>query len=403
MRIDSVPAGARVLIDGRDAGETPLIAQAVLPGEHYVRVVKDGVGSAWEKISVAHDEETASFTLAEEHATGPLAAVSKGIGKNNVDADVLKSVTRLGTTSKAEYVVFGGVRKNASTEQFDVKSYGLHLKDGAIVELADISLDQELLGANVEALKVVSDLAAKIQGDNFAAPQAALTPFESAAQPKNAAPATFVMAPASAGAPPPDTGTGEPAPAAAATTTGHHRGPAVAEEPKPEAPAAAAPQEKEEGSVLENIEAKRRKRHQQEEDEEETTRPARKAAPEDDTGAENEARPRKKHKAAEEEEEASVSAQPSGEDDNGEEEEAPKPKPKPKKGKKKASQAGLTPEQLEEMNKAQEAANSNSNNGGMIALWTSVGVVGAAALAVGAYFIFRTPPAATSATAHITW
>jgi hypothetical protein len=402
MRIDSVPAGARVTIDGRDLGETPLIAQAVLPGEHYVRVVKDGIGAAWEKIAVGHDEETASFTLAEEHASGPLAAISKGIGHNTVDADLLKSVAKLGAASKAEYVVFGGIRKNASTSAYDVKSYSLHVKDGAVTELADISLDEELLGANVEALKVVTDLAQKIQGDTFAAPQGNMTLFEGSAQPKNAAPTTIALAPASAGAVITDEGE-KSGPAPTPTPAVRHRGPAVAETPETPAPApAVTATENPDEDVLQKMEDKRRKRHKADDDEETTKPKEEQPPPEDDTGATNEPKPKVKHKVAADEDEAPAATAAAGDEDSGDEETpAPAPKKTVKK-KTKPKMSSLTPEQLQEMKAAEDAANSKTD-GGMIALWTSVGVVGAVAIGVGAYFLFRTPPAASSATAHIAW
>jgi len=116
IRIESVPAGARVTIDGRDVGETPLIAKSVLSGDHFVRVMKENVGAAWEKITVATDQENVSFTLDEGHASGPLAAVVKGLSQNTVDESVISGAEKLGEASKADYVVFGAMRKNASTE-----------------------------------------------------------------------------------------------------------------------------------------------------------------------------------------------------------------------------------------------------------------------------------------------
>jgi tetratricopeptide (TPR) repeat protein len=406
IRVDSAPAGARVTIDGRDLGETPLLAQAALPGDHYVRVVKDGVGAAFEKITVAQDEEAVSFTLAEEHASGPLAAVAKSLSHNTVDESVIKNVQKLGTSSKAEYVVFGAIRKNTSNENLDVKSYAVRTSDGALTELADLSFDQEMLGANIEVLKLVNDLTQKVQEQAFAATPGTLTPFDSVKEPRNTSPAIVQLAPATATAAPSTEGTAEtPAVAAAQPEATHRRGPVThVDTPPPEEVKPAAPVEDTGSeSVLDALRRRRERQKQQEEAPKEEP----KAQPEDESGRATPA-PKKAKPAAvaaaeepSEQTEAGSSEEQSSTDEDTEEQPKPKAKVTPAR-KKKSSLSQLTPEQLEQMKQAEAAATSN-NNAGMAVLWTSVGVVGAAAIAVGAYFLFRPPPAATTATAHISW
>jgi serine/threonine-protein kinase len=43
--VRSTPAGARVLIDGRDAGRTPVTIREVANGTHTIRVARDGYGT----------------------------------------------------------------------------------------------------------------------------------------------------------------------------------------------------------------------------------------------------------------------------------------------------------------------------------------------------------------------
>lgn len=380
LRIDSAPAGAKIRIDGRDVGETPLMAQGVLSGAHYIRVTKDGLGGAWEKVTVGTDLEKVSFTLAEEHASGPLATMGKSLGNNVLNDDVLKAAQQIGKSSKAEYVVFGALRKNSSTETLDVKSFGVRTKDGAVAILADLGFDQELLGANIEILKLVGDLTQKIQGGSFAASPGTLPVFDGVAAPKAESPSVVQLAPAGVGA---AVGSEEGGSQPSGGTTGgvrRGRGPVTAAEPEPETTpkAVVTPKEEEGGSVLEQLQKRRERKRLEEE------APVKSGS--DEESGEN---TKVKKKKVDEE----VAA---------DDEEAPKKVDLKATKKKKAKLSGLTPEELEKMKAAEGASTSSGGNPGPVILGVSLGVVGAAALGVGAYFLFS-PKEAKTATAHVNW
>lgn len=375
IRVDSSPEGAKVTIDGRDFGETPILAQGAIPGDHFVRVIKDGVGSAHEKTTVSDGTEKLSFTLSEEEATGPLGAVSHTLRNNTVDDDLIKNVTKIGEDSKADYVVFGGIRKNPSSEKLELKSYALRVKDGTITQLQDVSMDPEMLGANVDVLPLVTDLVQKVQEQTFAAAPGTLTLFEGVKPQKNAGgtATVVVLAPASA--------EGAPAEGGAAAEGGipmHRRGPVTSEEeaPAPAAKPAPAPeaQPADNGdsgtSVLEQLRERRERARQQ------ATAP-------------------KKPAPKKEEEDNTDADQPDQQEDTG-----PKVDLAPQN--KHTDLAQLTPEDLERLKLANDAAKKKDDNTLAIALGTTGGVVGAAAIAVVLYFVLRPNPA-TTATAHVSW
>jgi tetratricopeptide (TPR) repeat protein len=377
IRVDSTPEGAKVTIDGRDFGETPILAQAAIPGDHFVRVVKDGVGTAHEKTTVSDGTEKLSFTLNEEEATGPLGAVSHTLRNNSVDDELLKNVAKIGEQSKADYVVFGGVRKNPASEKLELKSYALRVKDGTITQLQDVSMDEGMLGANVDVLPLVTDLVQKVQEQTFAAAPGTLTLFEGVKPQKNGGgTATVVtLAPASAEAAAPDAAGG------AEAMPKHRRGPVTSHEeeptpapaPAPKAatppPAAAQPSDTGEGtSVLDQLRARREK-------------------------AREEAKAPKK--PVKQEEEATDEDQPDQQEDTG-----PKVDLAPQN--KHTNLSELSPEDLERLKLANDAAKKKDDNTLAIALGTTGGVVGAAAIAVVLYFVLR-PTAATTATAHVSW
>ena len=64
LLIRSTPAGARVVLDGRDAGETPLTVRDVAPGAHTVRVVREGYVADQRRVIVSAASPAQSLTIA---------------------------------------------------------------------------------------------------------------------------------------------------------------------------------------------------------------------------------------------------------------------------------------------------------------------------------------------------
>ena len=56
--VDSRPAGARVFVDGKMAGTTPMLLDDVTPGDHTVRLELDGFNSWTATSKVAGGERT---------------------------------------------------------------------------------------------------------------------------------------------------------------------------------------------------------------------------------------------------------------------------------------------------------------------------------------------------------
>ena len=59
----STPAGARVSIDGRDAGVTPAVVRDLARGSHSVRVTRDGYIAEERRIVIAPRREAVSITV----------------------------------------------------------------------------------------------------------------------------------------------------------------------------------------------------------------------------------------------------------------------------------------------------------------------------------------------------
>ena len=73
LLIRSTPAGARVVLDGRDVGETPLTVRGVARGTHTVRVVRDGYLADQRRVivSAARPAPSLAIVLARPAAAAP--------------------------------------------------------------------------------------------------------------------------------------------------------------------------------------------------------------------------------------------------------------------------------------------------------------------------------------------
>ena len=373
IRVESAPAGGRILIDGAPVGETPLLAKSLLPGDHYIVVTKEGAGAFWKQVTVKSGTITVTATLNAD-AVGPLGDIARNLDRNVLDGKTRDKIKAVATTAGADYVVFGGIRPDGDT--LVAKSYAMRTKDGALAELVGVSLDTSLLGAGIEIVKIANDLGNKIQTKDFAPPASSLTTvFEGVAAAKEAASAlteVIITPPTADSAKPPDANEG-----GVEGASSHSRGPVTADSGSTEEVKPAAKEEekpKTGQSALQQLEERRKARERKN-----SRAVISDDAPKtDDTKADE-------PKADEEE-------KPSG--DNG---------PAEKKdvdlnahSRSDSGPAGLTAEQLAKLRDAEQ----QKTRPGTIAAWTVGSIVVAAALAVGAYFLFR-PTAATDATATV--
>lgn len=353
VRITTTPAGSVVLFDGRELGETPLIAKSVLPGDHYVRVVKPDTGAFWQKVTVTGDEEVQVSASFVGEATGPLANVAKGLSNNSLTPETADTVKAIGAKDGSKWALFGTYRQEDTN--IVVKNWLLRVEDGAVVQLTDLVFDIEMLGAAIEVFKLANDVVDKVADFQGVGLESELVAFHGVSAPKTAE--TFnevVVTAASAGA----KGTVE-------EDRGGRRGPVRsvvgAKKTPVEAPKVdEAPAEEEEPRPR-----RLRVRGKIGENDQTAVQPAPQDTPEevtpvDDAPAQVDLAPR-----------------PSG-----------------------RSMAALDPEELARLQRVED--DKKSGGVGKVLLWSGVGVVGAGAVATGLYFLLSSS-APTSATAHVTW
>jgi serine/threonine-protein kinase len=108
LTVRTTPAGARVLIDGRDVGKTPLTVPSVARGAHTVRVTRDGYAAQERRVNITAAQPAATLTLRLARAaapTPPRAAAAAGrqtasllVESRPDGASVIVDGKRVGTT-----------------------------------------------------------------------------------------------------------------------------------------------------------------------------------------------------------------------------------------------------------------------------------------------------------------
>ena len=81
LLIRSTPAGARVVLDGRDVGETPLTVRDVARGAHTVRVVRDGYVADQRRVIVSAARPAQSLTIALSRPAAAAQSTLPGPGQ----------------------------------------------------------------------------------------------------------------------------------------------------------------------------------------------------------------------------------------------------------------------------------------------------------------------------------
>jgi hypothetical protein len=107
--VRSTPAGARVRLDGRDVGQTPLALRDLSEGAHQIQVVREGYAAAERRVMITRGNPARSVTIELARAGAPVprpatpATVGRFSGALFVEsrppgANVFLDGTPLGTT-----------------------------------------------------------------------------------------------------------------------------------------------------------------------------------------------------------------------------------------------------------------------------------------------------------------
>lgn len=367
LKIESTPAGARVRFNGQDVGETPIVLQGVLPGTHYVSIEKPGQGAVFEQVTVEpRARETLSAELDGGQKGGPLAELSRVLAGNVLDAAAVELARTIGQKSGADFVLFGALYQ-PSSDFVQAKTWALRTADGALAEQPGMQFDAEMINAAIEVFKVAGDFGVKV--DDFVGVKlpAAQPLFPNARAPRTSDSVTLVtVTPASIGQ---QAGAEEDGQRSGRRVVSGRRAPVATPAPAPRAPAVTQPEEDAADEAPRRVLRERRRIGEDPEPE-----PAPKAKDTRKTAEVDLSLDAKKTEPAERQIDLT-------------------PRQLPRS-------SNLSPEELAALNRKLE--DGEGSNVGRIVLWSTVGVVGAGAIAAGVFFLLQ-PQSPSSATATINW
>ncbi len=162
IRVDATVPGAEVFFNGKSVGATPLLLTNVVPGFHYIRVVKEGAGAFGARVEAKDDANEVTANLGGSGpAGGGLGPVANAVTANRVDDDAFAAAAAVGKAQGAEYVLFGGVTKGE--RGITVATFMVAVKDGKAGRLVDLEFDLDLLSASVESFKLVEEVGARVK------------------------------------------------------------------------------------------------------------------------------------------------------------------------------------------------------------------------------------------------
>jgi hypothetical protein len=101
ITVRSTPAGARVLVDGRDAGRTPTTVRNLARGTHTVRIARDGYTAQERRVSITASQPNPSLSVRLPRAPAPPPtprSASLLVESRPTGATVFVDGKRIGTT-----------------------------------------------------------------------------------------------------------------------------------------------------------------------------------------------------------------------------------------------------------------------------------------------------------------
>ncbi|MBI4817350.1 MAG: PEGA domain-containing protein [Deltaproteobacteria bacterium] len=173
------PAGAQLLLDGRNLGKTPMVLEEVLPGTHWIRIERAGEASEVQKVMVRSKRSVVvefggAGEAATSEATGGLAGA---IAANQIEESNLGELSAMAKAAGADFVLFGGIYKTETA--YNIYS-ALIAPSGEAGRVIDIAFDLDMLTAQIEVFKLVEDVKKQATDGKLAKP--AGTSFALAAQ-----------------------------------------------------------------------------------------------------------------------------------------------------------------------------------------------------------------------------
>jgi len=181
--VASTVPGQSVSLDGRDAGPTPATLK-VVAGRHFV-VVRSNAGQVAYRVDVPEGGEvhvgggggpsrhviasapSRAPSSAPAASSGDLKTVRDEIRANLIDGPGDEAMRRLARAAGAQFLVVGGLHTLGDAGNLGLDLFLYAAGPDQLSPLPRITLDSELLGAQIQMYKAVQALAAKANPRGF--------------------------------------------------------------------------------------------------------------------------------------------------------------------------------------------------------------------------------------------
>jgi len=163
IMVKSVLPGAQVLLDGRPMDVAPVLLERVVPGKHLITARIEGAPAYASTITVEAKKTVEVIATYTDTAGGSaVGTVTDALAKNSVPKIAVTAATEAGKKANAGWVVFGALAKD--DDRFRVHTYVVDVNAGQVAELEELSFDLEMLTAESDVLRIVTNARAKIDG-----------------------------------------------------------------------------------------------------------------------------------------------------------------------------------------------------------------------------------------------
>lgn len=156
VSVVSNPPGAKVSLDGRLLGVTPIIIKDLVRGKHVVRVDADGADPWVRVVDVSPTKVGRLEVDLGGSLDGPVGELVASVGNNEITKGVLAQAGIVAKKVGARFLIIGAMDKGEGT--YEVKSFLYDSKSNELGELSAVTFDTEMLGAAIEVYRLASEI-----------------------------------------------------------------------------------------------------------------------------------------------------------------------------------------------------------------------------------------------------
>lgn len=164
LSIDATAAGARVIVDGRELGKAPMTITGLIPGVHYVRVYREGLGLFGEKIELKSSEsKSLSPGFTDLSAKGPTDLLKL----NKFSGEAARVVAEVAREKKFLGAIVGVISKR---EQIVPTAFiYIDAKSATVRRIGPLDFDADLLNLAIEGVRLQNEVAEAMKGESLGA------------------------------------------------------------------------------------------------------------------------------------------------------------------------------------------------------------------------------------------